>query len=158
MKQAFHYISLLRNQTMEFSIYISFLRCRRKLVTALNGAVQSLVSFLRHRIRLSLFSKLCLRWSTWVGKKQGFHNGLGQAVIQFKPVIQCAKTQITNVWKKLGFHRAFRKTLLLSSFWKSGYQSEQANIQIKQAQIRVSLRIEILKRRDFLVYVVYERI
>ena len=38
---------------------------RRKFVTALNGAVQNFVSFLRHRISLSKFSKFCLSWSTW---------------------------------------------------------------------------------------------
>ena len=46
--------------------YINWLRCRRKLIRALNGAVQSFVSFLRHRINLSKFSKFRLRWVTWV--------------------------------------------------------------------------------------------
>ena len=49
--------SLLRSQTKEIGIYNIFVRCRRKLVTALNGAVQIFVSFLRHRISLCMFSK-----------------------------------------------------------------------------------------------------
>ena len=63
--QQIQYISSLRSQTIEIGNYIIFPRCRRKLITALNGAVQSFVSFLRHRISLSMFSKFPLRWSTW---------------------------------------------------------------------------------------------
>ena len=41
------------------------MQCRRKLITALYGAVQSFVSFLRQRISLSKFSKFHLRWAAW---------------------------------------------------------------------------------------------
>ena len=46
-----------------------WIRCRRKLITALYGAVQNFVSFLRQRISLSRFSKFRLRWVTWVSTK-----------------------------------------------------------------------------------------
>ena len=57
---------------VEIGNYINWIRCRRKLITALYGAIQSFVSFLGQRISLSKFPKFRLRWSTWVCVEANF--------------------------------------------------------------------------------------
>ena len=67
MKLAFHFVIFcFRSQTIVISNYTIWLRCRRKPIMALNGAVKRFVSFLRNCIGLIKLSKFRLRWSAWV--------------------------------------------------------------------------------------------